>query len=280
MATDLAPAPLLTEPLRTVGAWAAHFRGAEIPVLQDTADALEGFRANEDQADANSIGETIAVDPLMTLKVLAYESQHRGHRVVTPAETVTSALVMMGISPFFRAFGPQPTIEDRLGATPSALAGLQRVLKRAYRGANFALGIAIRRTDPHAAVIHAVTLLHEFAEMLLWCQAPALALRIRAAQAADPTLRSSMAQRSILHVELIEVQDALVDHWRLPGLLSDLRDPSHANRSAARTVELATRLARHSANGWDDAAIPDDIADLAALLNLSAPAALEFVRDL
>ena len=31
---------------------------------------------------------------------------------------------------------------------------------------------------------------------------------------------------------------------------------------------LAVRLARHTAGGWDNAALPDDIADIAALLNL------------
>ena len=269
----------LTEPLADVPQWAARWRDAEIPVLQDTADALEGFRANEDNADANSLGEMIAGDPLMTLKVLAYESQHRSRRAVTPAETVTSALVMMGISPFFRAFGPQPTVKDRLATNPAALAGLRGVLQRAHRGANFALGFAIHRTDPDAATIHAVTLLHEFAEMLLWCHAPSLALRIRQAQEEDPALRSSIAQRDILNVELSDVQDALVGLWRLPPLLSDIRDPSASNQAAARTVELAARLARHTTHGWDNPALPDDVADIAALLNLSPAAALQFVQD-
>ncbi len=276
----LAPPLALTEPLADVGAWAVFFRDAEIPVLQETADALEGFRANEDVVDANTIGEMVAGDPLMTLKVLAYESQHRGRRVVTAAETVTSALVMMGISPFFRAFGPQATVEDRLAADPAALAGLRRLLRRAHRGANFALGFAVHRIDPDAAVIHAVTLLHEFVEMLLWCHAPGLALRIQSAQDADPAMRSSVVQRSVLNVELHEVQDALVGLWRLPALLSDIREPSGANRAAARTVELAARLARHTANGWDNPALPDDIADIAALLNLGPAAAYQLVRDL
>ncbi len=276
MASPLA----LTEPLADVARWAARWRDAEIAVLQDTADALEGFRANEDNADANSLGEMIAGDPLMTLKVLAYESQHRSRRAVTPAETVTSALVMMGISPFFRAFGPQPTIEDRLAASPAALAGLRSVLQRAHRGADFALAFAIHRTDPDAAMIHAVTLLHEFAEMLLWCHAPVLALRIRQVKEEDPTMRSSVAQRSVLNVELIDIQDALVGLWRLPPLLSDIRDPSVSNRAAARTVELAARLARHSIHSWDNPAIPDDLADVAALLNLSPVAALQFIQNL
>jgi hypothetical protein len=45
-------------------------------------------------------------------------------------------------------------------------------------------------------------------------------------------------------------------------------------------VTLAIRLARHTQHGWDNAALPDDIADIAALLNLSPEATLRKVRDL
>ena len=271
----------LVSPAGGLAAWASRFRGAEIPILGTTAEALEAFRSNEDHTDANSIGEMISSDPLMTLKVLAYESGHRGQRVVTPAETVTSALVMMGISPFFRAFGPQPTIDEWLADLPDALDGLQKVLRRAHRGADFALAFAIHRTDPHAAVIHASALLHEFAEMLLWCHAPALALRIQEAQAKDPTLRSSAAQQEILHVDLGELQRSLTTAWRLPALISDVAAPTlPASNLSARIVELATRLARHSAEGWGNAAIPDDIADVALLLNLSPLAATAFLQQI
>ena len=270
----------LAAPLRNLAAWTARFQQAAIPVLRDTADSLEAFRANEDNTDANSIGEMISGDPLMTLKVLVYESGHRGRRVVTSAETVTSALVMMGISPFFRAFGPQPTVEDWLGHLPDAWAGLQSVLHRAHRGADFALAFAIHRTDPDAAVIHAATLLHEFAEMLLWCHAPALSLRIRRAQAADPELRSSAAQREVLNIELADLQRSLASAWRLPALIADVAAENHpAGHTSARIVALAVRLARHTTHGWANAAIPDDVAEIADLLNLSPAATLAFVSD-
>ena len=211
--------PKLTQPLRDLAAWTALFRTTEIPVLAQTADALEALRANEDSVDANSLGETIASDPLMTLKVLAYAAAHRSARVVTDVETVTAALVMVGISPFFRTFGPQPTVEDRLAGEAEALQGLTDTLKRAHRGANFALGFAVHRMDHDAAVIHAAALLHDFAEMLLWCHAPVLALRIREQQRVEPTLRSSAAQLAVLGVELADLQQALMKAWRLPELL-------------------------------------------------------------
>jgi HD-like signal output (HDOD) protein len=278
-ATSLVLAPL-TQPLRDLGAWVSYFRQAEIPVLGNTSDALEAMRVNEDDVDANLIGEMVADDPLMTLKVLAYAAAHRPPRLVTDVETVTAAVVLMGISPFFGAFGVQPTIEDRLADQPEALEGLNEVLRRAHRAAHFALAFAIHRMDHDAAVIYEAALLHDFAEMLLWCHGPALALKVRAAQKADPTLRSRAAQMTLLNVDLAELQQALMKAWTLPELLIRITDDRHADHPSVKSVVLAIRLARHSAVDWDNAAIPDDIVELSQLLNLSLAATMKFVREL
>jgi hypothetical protein len=47
-----------------------------------------------------------------------------------------------------------------------------------------------------------------------------------------------------------------------------------------RSVALAVRLARHSAQSWDNPAIPDDVSDIANLLNLSQTATLQLVREI
>ena len=273
--------PLRADAPPDLAAWTRWFVAAEIPVLAETAEALEALRANEDDVDANSLGEMISSDPLMTLKVLAYESGHRSRRVVTSAETVISALVMMGISPFFRAFGPQETIDERLRALPEAREGLERVLRRAHRGANFALAFAVHRTDPDAAVIHAAALLHEFAEMLLWCHAPGLAAKVQAMLDGDPEIRSSAAQRAVLNVDLAELQRALAEAWRLPSLVVESTAEAKATgQTSARIVALAARLARHTARGWDNAALPDDLSEIAALLNLSPDATLNLLTGI
>jgi HD-like signal output (HDOD) protein len=85
---------------------------------------------------------------------------------------------MLGITPFFRDFGPQPTVEARLADQPEALAGLHKVLRRSHRAARFALGFAVHRGDRDAAQIHQAALLHDVAEMLLWAHAPTLALTL------------------------------------------------------------------------------------------------------
>ena len=89
-----------------------------------------------------------------------------------------------------------------------------------------------------------------------------------------------MIQQQVLHIRLAELQQALMRAWRLPELLIRISSESHAEQSAVRNVVLAVRLARHTAQGWDNAALPDDVADIAALLNLSQPATWQLLQSL
>jgi HD-like signal output (HDOD) protein len=273
----------VTTPMRTardVGGWTALWRSAEIPVLRETSEQIEELRAREDEVDARLLAPVVSADPLMCLKLLAHVSSQRSSRRVTDTETATAALVMMGIGPFFRNFGPQPTVEDHLAEHPLALDGLMRLLARSRRAARFALGFAVHRMDLDAEVIHEAALLHDFAEMLLWCHAPALALVIEQRQRTDPTLRTAQAQKELLGIELVDVQQALMRGWRLPELLVRISDDHHDRGPQVRNVLLAIRLARHTKSGWDNAAIPDDVRDIAQLLNLRPESTLKLLHDL
>jgi HD-like signal output (HDOD) protein len=250
-----APPPPITRALPDLQAWTAHFLAAPVPVLADTAELLEAYRANEDAVDAHLLAETVSADPLMSLKLMAHVAGARSQRSTTDPETVTAALVMLGISPFFRAFGPQTTVDEYLGGNAAALQGLGEVLRRANRGAAFALAFAVHRMDHDAQVIHAAAQLH-------------------------PALRSAAIQRELLHVELHDLQQALMRAWHLPELLVRINDERHADPAQVRNVQLAVRLARHTARGWDNAALPDDVRDIAALLNLGETPTLHLLRDI
>lgn len=270
----------LTQALPDLRRWTTYFEDAEIPVLAASAHQLEQWRENEDAVDAHLIGEAFSNDPLMTLKVLSFASAQRSGRLLADAETVTAAIVLLGITPFFTAFGQQPTIEDRLAGQPEAFGGLQRVLRRAERAARFALGFAVHRTDPDAQVIHSAALLHDFAEMLLWCYAPQLALRIQHAQRVDPSLRSTVAQRAVLNIELGDLEQALMRSWRLPELLRHITDDKRGHDPQVQCVRLAVRLARHTADSWGNPAVPDDLKEISDLLNLNPEHTLILLQDL
>ena len=272
--------PRLTEALPDLAAWTRHFLAAPLPVMDDTALRLEELREAEDAVDAHLIADAVAHDPLMTLKVLAHVAGVRSARSSGDPETLISALVLLGIGPFFRAFGPQPTVAQHLAGEPQAQRGFEAVLRRAHRAAAFALGFAVHRMDPDAAILHVAALLHDFAELLLWLHAPSLALRIAQQQRADPALRSAAAQHRVLHIELADLQQALLRAWRLPEMLVRIEDDRHADTPQVRNVLLAVRVARHSALDWDNPALADDVRDIAELLNLGELPARTLLREI
>jgi len=129
-------------------------------------------------------------------------------------------------------------------------------------------------------VLHEAAQLHDFTEMLLWLHAPELALELQRRQRADATLRSSTVQREVLHAELNDIQHVLMQLWRLPEILVRITDDRDAVHPQVRTVLLAIRVARHSMQGWDNAAIPDDLRDIGSLLMLNAEAVRRLLQDI
>jgi HD-like signal output (HDOD) protein len=263
----VAPPVHLKEPLPNLATWAHFFLKADIPVLESTALALEAMRQNEDEVDAGMLAELIDTDPFMTMKVLAYVSGKRRNQESTQTETVISSLVMMGVAPFFRNFGVQPTVQQQLADQPAALEALLALLKRANRAAHFATGFAVHRGDTDVAVIRQAAFLNDFAEMLMFCYAPTLEMEVRAMQHANPTLRTVNLQRFVFNIDLNDLRQELMMHWRFSELLVRISDGKHPEHPTVRNVILAVRLARHTENGWDNPALPDDIEEISKLLN-------------
>lgn len=282
---DTTQPAFVDRPPRDEAGWAALFDPATLPVLASTAAALEEWRQVEDGVDAHLLAQTLAGDPLMTLKLLTHIGRLRRDRRGRDdgegdVETVTEALVLLGIGPFFRAFGPQPAAEDLLADRPEALQGFEAVLHRARRAAQFALGFAAHRMDHDAAVIHQAALLHDAVELMLWLRAPALAQEMARRQQADPTLRSVQVQEDVLGTRLEPLQHALMRSWRMPALLVHLNDEKHADETQVRNVILAMNIARHSTKGWDNPAMSDDLVAVQQLLQLGEMPTMRLLLDI
>lgn len=268
-------------PPGNLAGWMACFAPASLPILSSSAETIEEWRSNEDAVDAHLLADALASDAFFTIKLFAHLAKRRRGRVESEPETLVQALVLLGITPFFRDFGAQPTVEDHLASWPEALAGFQAVQERARRAARFALAFAVQRMDHDNAVLHGAALLHDFAELLLWLRAPALALEISRRQDADRTLRSASVQTELLGIQLPELQHALMREWQLPRVLIAFADAKQESTSPqARNVLLAIRLARHTAKGWDNAALTDDVRDIAELLHMGTDPTLALLRDL
>lgn len=260
---------MIEQPLSGLDAWVEFFSTAELPVLRHTVHELQAMREDIDRVSGRQIAGTILRDPMMTLRVLAYIETNRRARQTTDITTVERAIMMIGIVPFFRDFDELPLIEDALRPHPQALLGLLKVVKRDRRAAQWARDWAIVRHDLDVDEITVAALLHDFAELLMWCFAPTLALKVRDAQAADARRRSADVQAEIYGVPLYQLKMELAKRWHLPELLTQLMDNQNAANPRVRNVKLAVDLARHSATSWTDAALPDDLKGIRELLHIN-----------
>lgn len=278
---------MITTALPSLRAWTDALNRVEIPVLPGSVAEIAQLREIEDTkgtVDAHTLADSLSSDPLMTLKVMVHVSRYCTRMSVEPPETMVGAIVMLGIGPFFKAFGEVHTVLDHLHDQSEALSGLLKVITRARRAAAFAQGFALRRQDEDVMVIEEAALLHDFAEMLLWCHAPKLALEMATRLKADHTIRSADIQQEVLGIHLGDLAPALMHMWQLPALLVRCTDDRNAQDPKIRSVMLGVRIARHTQYGWNDphaqAALPDDVAEVAKLLNLSNEAAYRLVEGM
>ena len=262
---------MLDHPLPDIDSWVLLFSNNSLPVLRVTKRHLEEMRENIDRVDARELAKVILQDPIMTVRVLAFIQPMRGHALQRDITTIAGAVVMAGIEPFFNRFAELFTIEDQLKeAGHHALLGVLQTVRRSQRAADYAQEWAIRRHDINMEEIRIAALLHDLAEILIWCSAPQLGLRIHERQKHHPTMRSVEAQTQVLGFPLLELQRALCNAWHLPPLLLNLFDDEHIDTPRVKNVALAVRLARHSSHSWEDPALPDDYNEIGQLLNISA----------
>ena len=248
--------------------WIAVLTRADLPVLKQTARDLNALRNDEKKLTTHAVVKIIAHDPMMIVKLLRYLQQNKRKSQTAEVIQVEQILLMLGIETFFNKVPPEPPVEEALKSHIAALPPLLRAVHRSHRASEYARDWAVQLRDLHYEEVRIATLLHDIAEILMWCFDPETMLQISAIQQKDKSLSSRDAQQQVLGFALIDLQRKLVEQWGLPQLLLTLMNDSSAKQPRVRNVTLAINLARHSANGWDDTALLDDYKDIGELLRM------------
>ncbi|MCH9799352.1 MAG: HDOD domain-containing protein [Betaproteobacteria bacterium] len=261
-------------------AWLKNLRKINIPVLKQTARELAKLKDDEDNLSAHAISTVVLNDPFMVFKVLSYTNSHPGKHQVQDILEVEQAIIMLGTSNFFGHLSPDLLVDDRLKSNMSALTHLLKLIKRAHRAAYYAADWAALRKDLHSEEIWIAALLHDFAEMLMWCFAPEKMNIIFDMQKNDKSLLTKDVQQQILGFHTSDLQKELIKVYAMPPLLTQLMndDGETEQDNRVKNVSLAVNLARHSANGWDDAALPDDYAAIADFLHVDVARVLYIIK--
>ena len=259
---------MTNQPQQSLESWIDFFSKAEMPVLRKTLRQLEEARSKIDRINGRDIAAIVLQDPLMSIRVLAYIQPFISKRLHSDITNIGNAIMMQGIEPFFKNIGEPPTIEAMLKNEPQALLGVLQVIRRSQRASRYAHLWAIERYEINVEEVTLAALLHDIAEILIWCFFPKQAVIIRSRLQADKTLRSMNVQKEVLGFYLYELKQGLCSVMHLPELIMTLMDQNNAELPRVLNVLLAVNLARHSADGWENAALPDDFTAIQKLLRI------------
>ena len=256
------------QPQQSLESWVDFFSKAEMPVLRKTLRQLEEARSKIDRINGRDIAAIVLQDPLMSIRVLAYIQPFISKRLHSDITNIGNAIMMQGIEPFFKNIGEPPTIEAMLKNEPQALLGVLQVIRRSQRASRYAHLWAVERYELNIEEVTLAALLHDIAEILIWCFFPKQAVIIRSRLQADKALRSMNVQKEVLGFYLYELKLGLCSVMHLPELIMTLMDQNNAELPRVLNVLLAVNLARHSADGWENAALPDDFTAIQKLLRI------------
>jgi len=257
----------VTQPQAGGSTWVQMLAGMELPVLAHSMLELGKLGLDADESP-QTIADVVLHDPLLTVNVLRYVQEHRGRRRSTDITTVTHAVMMLGISPFHEKFQGLATVEDTLAGCAGALDGLYAVIKRSRFAALCARDWARLRKDVDPEEVMVAALLHDLAEMLLWCHASMQIAPVECMPADNPASCPDLARQTVSGFPLPDLQSGLIKAWQLPVLLRMLLDPQHAGNSRVLNVRHAVAVASHYAPGLDTAVLNSDFSRIGAWLGI------------
>ena len=165
-----------------------EFGRAELPVLARTVAELERIARDVDRVSTQHVADIVMHDPLMTFKVLRYIQQRRRKQPARRRDHDRALADDARHEPVPRAFRGAGDARSRGSRPiPTALQGALAVISRARHAALYARDWAVLRHDIEIDEVTTAALLHDLAELLLWCCAPQLAMQIQDAPARATT---------------------------------------------------------------------------------------------
>lgn len=263
--------------MKRLDEWVAEISLEQLPVLRRTALSIAYLSKNADGLSATDISDVVLHDPLMTLKVIGFANGRMHGRFGAEIVTLHSAVIMLGVPPFFKHFSALKSIEDIRPVQEKESTGLLNCLSRAHHAAWQARDMAILRADIKSEEVYVGTMLHDMGEMVMWCVAPDAMLKILKAVRRQKVSRED-AEKGFLGFTLWDFQQELARKWKLPDLLLMFMDNKNATNPRALMAIIGSALARHAAVGWHSPKLLADYEVLAGQFNFPTDEVIAIVH--
>lgn len=253
--------------MKALGDWLYELKDWDTPVLRRTIVELGRLAAKAERVTPGQIAAVVLHDPLMTLKLLRLVNGAARSRISHEVLTVETAIIMLGVGPFFYRYTNLKSVEEQFLSKNGALPGLMRVLSRSHHAAWQARDWAILQVDMKSEEVYVAALLNDLGNLTLWAFAPDLAMKIQR-ESRGKKISLINAEKAVLGFELKSLQFALAEVWNLPETMLSAMHDEAAPHPRMHGVVLASALARRTEAGWYDEQLPASYEAIADMLRL------------
>lgn len=240
--------------------WAAYLTAQRLPVMAGTKTVLASLEASAEggkELSAREFADLANRDPFFCLCLLREAEGRRTSRLGHETSTPLAAVMQLG----------ETGVRDLLLSSPEtdeANQGLAGCESRAVVAARLAAAWSPARADVSPDELVMAALLSEMGELMLWHFAPDLPQAAADSLASGESRRSAEAQELRCGFKFKDLTLKCAEIWKLPTLLVQLIRGTDSVRANLARVCIDT--ARHLSAGFDNPALPEDLAEAKRLI--------------
>ncbi|WP_137938352.1 HDOD domain-containing protein [Chitinivorax sp. B] len=259
-----------------VTGWLTRWHTVATPVMAGSIVAIAKLRESLDSVSPNQLARIAVRDPLLAAHLLRAVNNRRRNGVASDVISLEAAVTLLGSRRFVEQMGQLPTIEQRYGQQPAALALVVQQILRCRLAAGFAFDWSVARLDVKPEEVEVAALLHNLSGCLMLHHE--MAIHKGWVPWFDSPLDQPQLQQEKLGCTMEALNQALLARWSMPALLMELNDTSHSGNPRASLVRLAGQLARRIESGWHHPQLLDDVATVAGMLRIEPDQALQRIE--
>ncbi len=241
-----------------VGQWSTFLVERELPVMPRSKAMLRTLEEQRDGAlAARELADIASRDPFLCLRLLRAAEKRRTRKLGHDTTTTLAAVMQLGTDTFRHLLLDSPETDE---SSP----GLSACEGRSVLASQLAVLWSSARADISPEEVGMATLLADTGELMLWFFAPELPQAAVDALASGRAHRSVEAQQMTCGFHFHDLTMRCAEMWALPHLLTELiRGVDNVRANISR---LSLDTARHLMAGFDNPALPFDLAEAHKLI--------------
>ncbi|RRJ84895.1 HDOD domain-containing protein [Aestuariirhabdus litorea] len=242
--------------------WLQRFEELKMPAISSVLHEFEALTDHQDMATIQQMADVIMKDASLTASLLKAANTVYYNPSKTPINTVSRAIVLLGLKAVKMLCVSVMVIEQLMGEDPPDR--LYYCLALSFHAAVQAKNISGYVDRRKQEEVFIAALLYNLGELCFWALKDRVSLQLYSQLIHQPEGADEVVAEE-LGVSFRELTEGLAKNWGLSELLNQSFAPAARLGGLGRCVVLGNEVSRAAMEGWDNPKIPKLFEEIARL---------------